>query len=52
MEFYENAEESEKPKILESINEERTNSAQKIIELNKEMSMKYKEFEQKLRSEQ
>ena len=49
MEYYENAEEKDKPKILELINEEKTKSAQKIIVLN-EMSKKYKEFEFKLRN--
>ena len=52
MEYYENADEKDKPKILESINEEKTKSAQKIIDLNEEMSRKYKEFEHKLRNEQ
>ena len=52
MEYYDNADESQKPKILEMLNEERTSSAQKIIDLNKEMSIKYKEFEHKIRSEQ
>ena len=52
MEYYENADDNDKPKILESINEEKTKSAQKIIKLNEEMSKKYKEFEQKIRNEQ
>ena len=50
MDYYENADEKDKPKILESINEEKTKSAERIIQLNEEMSKKYKEFEQKLRN--
>ena len=49
MEYYEQADEKDKNKILEAINEEKTKSAIKIIELNEEMANKYKEFEQKLR---
>ena len=52
IENYENANENDKPKILEIINEEKTKSAQKIIELDKEMSKKYKEFERNLRNGQ
>ena len=52
MELYNNADEKDKPQILEAINEKQSESAKKIIELNEEMSEKYKEFEKKLRKEQ
>ena len=52
MEVYKNADEKDKPQILEAINKKQSESAQKIIELNEEMSEEYKEFEKKLRSEQ
>ena len=52
IENYENANEDDKPKILEIINEEKTKSAQRIIELDKEMSKKYKELERILRNGQ
>ena len=52
MEEYDSASEDDKPKLMEIINEKKAESAQRIIDLNENMSKLFKEYEQKLRSQQ
>ena len=52
MEEYDNCNEEEKEKLLEHINEEKTKSAKMIIQLNKEMTKMYRDYESQLRNNQ